>query len=166
LLIAKMELEAHRERVETVHGFKITDLGTHSIRKGALTYMSSLPGGPPVASSCIRAGWSMGKVEDIYPKYMSNGDQFCGRGMSLLPLLDCEFAESHPCPKDEWRGWLEVCATKQFYFIWKIVHLKKLLLNCFCSLVFHIESFVIPLFNKKENHVLRNSALFRDSASL
>ena len=35
-------------------------IGTHSIRKGAVTYMLSLPGGPSILSVCIHAGWTMG----------------------------------------------------------------------------------------------------------
>jgi hypothetical protein len=50
-------------------GYKLGDLGTHSIRKGAVSYLSSLPGGPPVAATCIRAGWTMGKVKDVYMRY-------------------------------------------------------------------------------------------------
>ena len=41
-------------------------IGTHSIRKGAVTYMSSLPGGPSISSVCIHAGWTMGTVKDVY----------------------------------------------------------------------------------------------------
>ena len=32
-------------------------IGTHSIRKGAVTYMLSLPGGPSISSVCIHAGF-------------------------------------------------------------------------------------------------------------
>ena len=35
-------------------GFEVTDIGTHSIRKGAISYLASLPGGPPIAAVCIR----------------------------------------------------------------------------------------------------------------
>ena len=41
-------------------GFEVTDIGTHSIRKVAISYLASLPGGPPIAAVCIRAGWTMG----------------------------------------------------------------------------------------------------------
>ena len=46
-------------------------IGTHSIRKGAVTYMSSLPGGPSILSVCIHAGWTMGTVKDVYMQYLS-----------------------------------------------------------------------------------------------
>ena len=54
-------------------------IGTHSIRKGAVTYMLSLPGGPSISSVCIQAGWTMGTVKDIYMRYLSSVDQFVGR---------------------------------------------------------------------------------------
>ena len=71
-------------------------IGTHSIRKGAVTYMSSLPGGPSISSACIRAGWTMGSVKDVYMRYLSSGDQFVGRCLLMLPLLRMEFASSPP----------------------------------------------------------------------
>ena len=40
-------------------------IGTQSIRKGAVTYMSSFPGGPSILSVCILAGWTMGTVKDV-----------------------------------------------------------------------------------------------------
>ena len=57
-----------KENVDAVSqmGYTLGDIGTHSIRKGAVSYLSSPPGGPPAASICIRAGWTMGKVRDIY----------------------------------------------------------------------------------------------------
>ena len=77
-------------------GYEVNDIGTHSIRKGAVSYLASLPGGPPAASTCIRAGWTMGKVKDIYIKYVASGDQFVGRCVSLLSLLRDDFGASPP----------------------------------------------------------------------
>ena len=71
-------------------------IGTHSIRKGTVTYMSSLPGGPSILSVCIPAGWTMGTVKDVYMQYLSSGDQFVSRCLAMLPLLQMEFAS--PCP--------------------------------------------------------------------
>ena len=71
-------------------------IGMHSIRKGAVTYMSSLPGGPSISSACIHAGWTMGSVKDVYMHYLSSGDQFVGRCLSMLPLLRMEFVSSPP----------------------------------------------------------------------
>ena len=71
-------------------------IGTHSIRKGAVTYMSSLPGGPSILSACIHAGWTMGSVKDVYMHYLSSGDQFVSHCLTMLPLLQMEFASSPP----------------------------------------------------------------------
>ena len=69
-------------------------IGTHSIRKGAVTYMSSLPGGPSISSVCICSGWTMGTVKNVYMWYLSSGDQFvgcchhyCGWSLHLPPIL-------------------------------------------------------------------------------
>ena len=73
-------------------------IGTHSIRKGAVTYMLSLPGGPSILSVCIHAGWTMGSVKDVYMWYLSLGDQFVGCCLAMLPLLKMEFASPPPPP--------------------------------------------------------------------
>jgi hypothetical protein len=75
-------------------GFNLVDIGTHSIRKGAVTYLASLPGGPPAAATCIRAGWTMGRVKDIYMRYVTSGDQFAGCCLSLLSVLQTDFVVS------------------------------------------------------------------------
>ena len=71
-------------------------IGLHSIRKGAVTYMSSLPGGPSILSVCIHAGWTMGTVKDVYMQYLSSGDQFVGHCLAMLPLLQMEFVSPPP----------------------------------------------------------------------
>ena len=73
-------------------------IGTHSIRKGAVTYMLSLPGGPPISSVCIHAGWTMGTVKDVYMRYLSLGDQFVGHCLAMLPSLWMEFVSPPPPP--------------------------------------------------------------------
>ena len=77
-------------------GVDKNEIGTHSIRKGAVSYLASLPGGPPAASVCIRAGWTMGKVRDIYMRYVASGDEFVGRCLAMLPVLRMEFGSSPP----------------------------------------------------------------------
>jgi hypothetical protein len=48
-----------RESVKAM-GYALEDIGTHSICKGAVTYLASLAGGPPVAATCIHEGWTIG----------------------------------------------------------------------------------------------------------
>ena len=62
-------------------------IGMHSNRKGAVTYMSFLPGGPSISSVCIHAGWTMGTVKEFYVWYLSLGDQFVSHCLAMLPLL-------------------------------------------------------------------------------
>jgi hypothetical protein len=99
--------------------YKLNQIDTHSIRKGAASYLTSIPGkfkicfiffhyfsntfiffkfsgGPSTASVCLRGGWSMGNVKDRYFKYSENGDQFVGRCIAMLPVLHVDFAISPP----------------------------------------------------------------------
>jgi hypothetical protein len=93
--LLKDTLEDHLEEVRAF-GFEVSDIGTHSIRKGATTYLSSQPGGPAPASICIRAGWTLGGVKDVYIKYEQSGDMFCGRSLSMMPLLQPQFGAAPP----------------------------------------------------------------------
>lgn len=60
-------------------GNEAKDYGTHSFRKGIATYCSGFIGGPSVIAIFLRAGWSLGQVQDRYITYSDGGDQFCGR---------------------------------------------------------------------------------------
>jgi hypothetical protein len=77
-------------------GFEISKIGTHSIRKGASTFLTSLPGGPPAAAIMLRGGWSMGNVKDRYFKYVEGGDQYCGRCLTTNSVLSVNIASSPP----------------------------------------------------------------------
>ena len=85
-----------RETIFTRFGMDHKDLGSHSIRKGTISYLSNLPGGPQQAAICIRAGWTMGTVKDAYMRYMEAGDAFAGRCLAGLNLLSADFACSAP----------------------------------------------------------------------
>jgi len=103
-------LLAHEREVAEL-GNDIWMIGTHSIHKGAVSYMASVPGGPPAASIFIRAGWTMGQVKDIYMQYVDSSDQFVGRRLYLLLLSCSNFASSPPYfPKtatnDKKTGWM------------------------------------------------------------
>ena len=121
-------------------------IGTHSIRQGAVTYMSSLPGGPSISSVCIHAGWTMGTVKDVYMWYLSSGDQFVGHCLAMLPLLQMEFVSPPPHPvRNDWGGNIQL----------QFVHIK---LMCLTSMVKH-RWFIDEHFNA--NHiVLASGQLF------
>lgn len=118
-------------------GYRRGEIGTHSIRKGAVSYMSSLPGGPPVASICNRAGWTMGKVKDIYMRYVTSGDQFVGRCLSLSPILSTEFASSPPYFEDNEVEWVDTLRRQQFKMIALVDGLERLTRMCLASIIYH-----------------------------
>ena len=78
-------------------GYRISDLGTHSIRKGAITYLTSgTTDGPSSIAACNRGGWSMGRMLNIYCLYERAGDHLCGRILSGLPTLSPDFTVLPP----------------------------------------------------------------------
>ena len=52
-------IQDHKAEVSEL-GVNPKMIGTHSIRKEAVTYMSSLPGGASISSVCIHAGGPWG----------------------------------------------------------------------------------------------------------
>ena len=71
-------------------------LGTHSIRKGAATYCNGMICGPSTAQVFLRAGWSLGNVQDRYLFAGQGGDQLTGRLVAGLPFNDTAFASLAP----------------------------------------------------------------------
>lgn len=69
--------------------------GTHSVRKGAVTHISTgITSCPPIASICLRANWSMPGVMNRYIKYENAGDQFVGKCVSGRTRMLKEFGAS------------------------------------------------------------------------
>lgn len=92
----KKMVKTNKAEVERM-GFDIADIGVHSIRKGAATYCCcGTTSAPQIAAICNRAGWTMGKVKDVYIKYGAAGDQHVGRVVAGLPVLDAKYACSPP----------------------------------------------------------------------
>ena len=71
-------------------------LGTHSVRKGASSYCSGMINGPSTVQVFLRAGWSLGNVQDRYLFAGAGGDQVTGRVLSGLPFNDSSFASLPP----------------------------------------------------------------------
>ena len=132
-------------------GFEVTDIGTHSIRKGAISYLASLPGGPPIAAVCLWAGWTMGNIRDIYMRYISSGDQFVSLCLSTLPLLHTEFGSSPPHFVPAIRDWADDYRKMQFSMLTGIAHFPWMTLLCFASLAYHC-AFITT--NLGPNHVV------------
>ncbi|ETV73046.1 hypothetical protein H257_12083 [Aphanomyces astaci] len=70
--------QVHRDEIVAL-GLSVEDLGTHSFRKGVATAITNTPGGPPMTSVWLRAGWSLGNVQGRYIFSGTGGDQFVGR---------------------------------------------------------------------------------------
>ena len=138
-------------------------IGMHSIKKGAVTYMSSLPGGPSISSVCFHAGWTMASVKYVYMCYLSSGDQFVGCSPTMLPLLQMEFA-SPPSFIPAWDDWRETYSAQQFPMFDDVPQFLHLKLKCLASMVNHCR-FIVEQFNA--NHiVLASGQLFRDKEVL
>ena len=157
----KRVLKAHEKEVNAL-GFQLKDLGTHSIRKGASTYASSLPGGPSAAAIAIRAGWSMGTVKDVYIRYEQGGDQFVGRVLSMLPLLSPNFAVAPPQFSSELpRDWIDTTMSSIFSMVTEIPEIcGKVTEMLLASLIRHSD--VVSKW--PSSHVIvQNCVLFRQA---
>ena len=87
-------LEKNKELFASL-GVEKGSLGTHSIRKGAISLVScGCTVSPPMAAICLRACWSMGPVKDRYIHYEKAGDQFVGRSVTGINCMSTEFAVS------------------------------------------------------------------------
>lgn len=58
--------------------------------------MSTDPGGPATVSIYLRAGWSLGSVQNRYIHQSPGGDQFVGRAAAGLNVNSDEFADLPP----------------------------------------------------------------------
>lgn len=97
LIILKIGGTENISAIYQRRGINLHDIGTHSIRKGASTYSTSgstqCPGSTAVH---LRAGWTLGGVQDRYLRYEGAGDQFVGRTVAGLNILSEDFAVLPP----------------------------------------------------------------------
>ncbi|KAL7559094.1 hypothetical protein ACA910_017507 [Epithemia clementina (nom. ined.)] len=144
-------LAEHRDEVITL-GYQDGDLGTHSIRKGATTFISSLPGGTPPTAICIRGGWTMGHVKDVYMRYATAGDEFVGQCLRLLPLLQTTFGISLP-HFGSWVGeaLIQRAVSYQFPMVPRVEGFGKMCHMCLASTLYHREY----IANFASNHIAR-----------
>jgi hypothetical protein len=106
----------------------------------------------------------MGNLENIYMRYVTSGDQFVGRCLSLLSLHSTDFAASPPYfgdDNDETLQRLEDLRKRQFKRVVAIEGLEKLTWMCLASGVYHYEWLVNTLGS---NHAfLTASCLHRNA---
>jgi hypothetical protein len=151
---------------ETINGLEI---GTHSFRKGASTYAASLcKDGASISSVCLRAGWSMGAVQDRYIRFENASDCFLGRVIAGLPIQDKSFSILPPYFQNASNAstflaclFPSLCKNVMGKYDFRID--PNILLFSLASVVYH-ESYLKK--NLRNDHPLFNSALFRDPSIL
>ena len=68
-------------------GYDVSDIGVHSIRKGAGSFAANGIVGmsPSISAICLRAGWTQGAIKDKYLKYEHAADTYLGRVLAGMP---------------------------------------------------------------------------------
>jgi hypothetical protein len=139
-----------------VLGGEKNQLGTHSVRKGAASYCAGMINGPSTVQVFLRAGWSLGNVQDRYLFAGAGGDQLTGRVLSGLPFNDSSFASLPPHFDEE--GTRMIC--------WDSIHplhtrlpetFKRALPHLLASICYHQQWLRSTL---ARNHPLFSTSLF------
>jgi hypothetical protein len=72
------------------------DIGAHSVKKGACTFLNSILGGPNVHAVELRADHAIGDVRSRYIFQSPAQDMFIGRLLAGLPMQDIDFSLTMP----------------------------------------------------------------------
>jgi hypothetical protein len=101
------EIDDLSEEEKSVVGCFDSDIGSHSGRKGAATFVCGITGGPDSHSVYLRMGHTLGGVADRYIFSSSGSDRYVGRSVCGLPHTSADFATLPPhfsraCPDIEW----------------------------------------------------------------
>ena len=161
-LFKKLLLE-HKDQVLAMGYDSINELGLHSIRKGVSTHLASLPGGPPPAALCLRAGWSMGPVKDIYYHQTQGGDEFVGRCAAMLNMFNGNFACSSAFFEGddiELRTLADEAVKDNFPQHHEMDGMKRILHRCLASMIYHRNT----ILQLPPNHIARSIMMFRQSS--
>lgn len=91
-------VDDHEEDIRHIMGIDPKqDIGVHSIRKGAATYVcSDTTCAPSIAAVYNCAGWTMCKVKDTYIQYEAAMDQYVGWMVAGLNINSYTFSVSPP----------------------------------------------------------------------
>ena len=78
-------------------GYSFDDIGIHSWRKAANTFMNNgSTAGPSGTATCIRSGHAIGGSRDVYVLQARGSDGYCGRTLSGRNINKAEFAAGFP----------------------------------------------------------------------
>ncbi|RHY63869.1 hypothetical protein DYB30_005634 [Aphanomyces astaci] len=139
-------------------------VGTHSIRKGAATFVcSGSTSGPSVITVCLRCGWSLGNVVERYMHYEKAGDQFVGRVVAGLPLNNADFAQLPPHFDSTDNSVVTSALRCMFPVLFKTGSLIGVLKLGLASIVHHADFLRTAL---PANHPVLHTAIFRDNAKM
>ena len=147
------------DEIMQFEGFCSEEFGTHSIRKGALTFTANVSTvGAGAHALRVRAGWSGVGVEGVYIQYEGASDQYVGRVASMLPLLSSGFIALPPrflMETAEERVTLDKIIKK----VWPKFdpRLKRLIMMVFASLVYSKRWIKRQI---KKNNTLNSSSFF------
>jgi hypothetical protein len=143
-------------------GLQKEDLGTHSKRKGSSTYASSGSTSCPSSVAIhIRAGWSLGPVQDRYLRYEAAGDMHVGRTVCGLPQNSAEFSilPPHFVGIEPQR----LAEIKKLLFPTMPHHMNRVLEFVLASVVYH-EGFLRRTL--PQDHLLFSTPLFTQNRIL
>ena len=157
--LLKKVLHEHKAEVLAMGYDSIDEIGVHSVRKGVSTYLASMPGGPPAAALCLRGGWSMGQVKDIYFHQTDGGDEFVGRCAALLNMANGEFATSPAIFEDIDKETLDMATAEVFPHFCEMEGMERILARCLASLQYH-RKYVLTF---PADHVARSISLYRQN---
>ena len=153
--------EDDQPKLLTSLGIAKGDLGSHSARKGACSFVASgSTASPPIVAICLRACWSLGPVKERYLHYEAGGDQYTGQVVSGRNMLTVEFAKSPPYFHVDANKKREIVSLIRSYMIngdrlpASRLHLLQFLL---ASLCYHRETLNSKLHPKNQ---LRSSVFF------
>ena len=145
-------------------GVTAKEIGSHSARKGAATYASAgTTCCPSMAAICNRAGWKMGGSRDKYIHSADASDQYLGRVLAGLPVMEielsytCYFFDSNSLEeKAAVLKWIKDAIPNSLnlgLLQWECIR------NCIAGVIYHRDK-LLDMWNEK--HVLRQHSLVVD----
>lgn len=150
------------------------DFATHSLRKGAATFVTAgSVAGPSIIAVLRRGGWSVGDVLGRYFRADSAGDQHVGRTLAGLPVTSYEFAAlppHFPVGALEQAGFqVDALLALVFPFVDFEAHknMREVCIMCLASLTHHRKELVKNMHDSHpfhDSYAVRSGALERLSA--